>query len=173
MVNLPNTLTLMRVLLVPVFVILMMDGRMEAALWVFLIAALTDGLDGLAARMLDQKTKVGRYLDPIADKTLAITAYLVLTIQGLIPDWLTVVVISRDVIIVGGFLVIFMIKGEGIEVRPSLISKVTTFFQFMTVLLSLATPESGMMPILFATTALFTVLSGLDYIYKGLRAVEV
>ena len=171
MVNVPNSLTLLRVLLVPVFVILMINDRSGEALVVFTIAALTDGLDGFMARMLNQKTTLGAYLDPVADKTLVTTAYVVLTLKALVPSWLTVVVISRDVIIVAGFFILFLIKGRDIQVGPSGMSKVTTFFQLLTVFLVLLHTPYG--TLLFSVTAALTVVSGLDYILKGLKAMEV
>lgn len=172
MVNLPNSLTLLRVLLVPVFVILMIDGKTDAALFVFVIAAITDGLDGFMARVLDQKTTLGAYLDPVADKTLVTTAYVVLTLEDLIPSWLTVIVISRDIIIVVGFMILFLIKGRGIQIGPSMISKVTTLFQLVTVMLALFFLQSPYIALAFFLTAILTILSGLDYIFKGFRTIE-
>ncbi|MCX5833093.1 MAG: CDP-alcohol phosphatidyltransferase family protein, partial [Deltaproteobacteria bacterium] len=98
MVNIPNLLTLLRILLVPVFVILLIQGLFLKALLVFVVAGLTDAMDGFIARVLHQKTVLGLYLDPLADKALIITSFVTLSVMGLIPPWLAVLVISRDFI---------------------------------------------------------------------------
>ncbi len=178
MLNIPNSLTLLRILLVPVFVILVSYGRMDTALIILVIAAITDGLDGLIARVFAQKTMLGSYLDPVADKILIITAYISLTIVGrLVPPWLTITVISRDVVILTGFMILFfLIKDKDtLKVRPSLISKVTTLLQLLTIVLVLfySGNSARHISILFIATAIFTIVSGLDYIYKGLKLVEI
>src|SRR3989338_2733707 len=94
--NLPNTLTIFRILLVPVFIIFIIQNNLNMALAIFILAGITDGLDGFIARILDQKTVIGAYLDPIADKFLLISAYLSLTIKEMLPDWLTVIVVSQS-----------------------------------------------------------------------------
>ena len=108
--NLPNTLTLIRVILIPIFVILIMNHSFKWALITFAIAGITDGLDGLLARLTRQKTELGAFLDPIADKLLLISAYLTLAIIEILPGWLSVIVITRDIIILLGILVIMLIS---------------------------------------------------------------
>ncbi|MBM4347097.1 MAG: CDP-alcohol phosphatidyltransferase family protein, partial [Deltaproteobacteria bacterium] len=160
--NLPNTLTLIRVLLIPVFVILIMNHSFWWALITFAIAGITDGLDGLLARLTRQKTELGAFLDPIADKLLLISAYLTLAIIEILPGWLSVIVITRDIIILLGILVIMLISHPP-QIRPSFISKVTTTFQILTVLLALLTGYDPLFKPLtsvaiYATTCL-TILS--------------
>ena len=123
--NIPNLLTLLRILLVPLIVIFLMDGEYLKALITFFISGITDALDGFLARLLHQKTTLGEYLDPIADKALLITCFLTLSIAEVIPGWLTVIVISRDVIILAGTFVLFMMS-ISFEIKPFLISKVTS-----------------------------------------------
>src|SRR4030042_5482759 len=106
--NLPNLLTLTRVLLIPVFVIFILDHSYLYALITFAIAGITDGVDGLLARLTRQKTELGAYLDPIADKLLIVSAYITLAIIEIIPSWLAVIVITRDVIIMLGILVMLL-----------------------------------------------------------------
>src|SRR3970040_1766704 len=100
--NIPNILTIFRILLVPVFVIFVIQNNLFMALVIFILAGITDGLDGFLARVLDQRTVIGAYLDPIADKFLLISAYLSLTIKDMLPGWLSVVVVTRDIIILSG-----------------------------------------------------------------------
>jgi cardiolipin synthase len=173
--NLPNTLTIIRILLIPIFVILIMNHSLWWALIIFAIAGITDGLDGLLARLTRQKTEIGAFLDPIADKLLLISAYLTLAIVEILPGWLSVIVITRDVIILLGILVIMLISHPP-QIRPSFIGKVTTTFQIVTVLLALLTGHDPLFKRLtyiaiYGTTSL-TILSGIHYIYLGTRILN-
>lgn len=168
--NIPNILTLIRVLLIPVFVIMIINQSYKYALAVFAVAGITDGIDGLIARMTHQRTELGAYLDPIADKLLLISAYITLAIIQMIPSWLSVIVITRDVIILLGFLVLTLTNHRP-KINPSLVSKVTTDFQIVTVLLSLLKHFYPAFQNLFTVaiygTTLFTIFSGVHYIYIG------
>ena len=172
--NVPNFLTLLRILLVPLIVIFLMDGAYLKALIIFFVSGITDALDGFLARLLHQKTVLGAYLDPIADKALLVTCFLTLAIEGIIPGWLTVIVISRDVIILAGTFMLFMMSIP-FEIKPILVSKATTALQIITVLLVLclkSLPGSfdfSWLLFLYWLTALFTVVSGLQYILVGLK----
>ena len=170
--NVPNLLTLTRVLLIPVFIILIINQQHFWALITFAIAGITDGLDGLIARLTHQRTELGAYLDPIADKLLLSAAFITLAIIDLIPSWLSIVVITRDVIILIGFCVLLLMDYRP-KIRPSLVSKVTTDFQISIILLALLTevhPIFGRL-VSLATygTVFFTLLSGSHYIYVGAR----
>ena len=123
--NIPNILTIIRILSVPVFVICLFYDRFWVALLIFVGAGITDGLDGLIARVYHQRTTTGAYLDPIADKLLLATAFIVLAILGNIPVWLTVIVIAKDVIVALGVLILFL-TSRRVEVKPVLIGKTTT-----------------------------------------------
>ncbi|MCK4534894.1 MAG: CDP-alcohol phosphatidyltransferase family protein, partial [Syntrophobacterales bacterium] len=123
--NIPNMLTMIRIILVPVFVILLMQGSFSHALAVFVVAGVTDGLDGFLARILRQQTVLGSYLDPLADKALIITAFVALSILDIIPGWLAVIVISRDCVILLGVSVLFLMS-VSFEIRPAYVSKATT-----------------------------------------------
>jgi len=173
--NLPNTLTILRVLLIPIFVILIMDHSFWWALVTFAIAGITDGLDGLLARLTRQKTELGAFLDPIADKLLLISAYLTLAIVDVLPGWLSVIVITRDVIIMLGILVIMLISHPP-KILPSFISKVTTTFQILTVILALLTGYDPLFKhptyIAIYGTTILTILSGAHYIYLGTRILN-
>ncbi|MEA1991896.1 MAG: CDP-alcohol phosphatidyltransferase family protein [Thermodesulfobacteriota bacterium] len=168
--NLPNLLTLIRIILTPLLVILLINGKFVEALIVFTIAGITDGLDGLIARWMRQKTRIGSILDPIADKLLLTSAYVTLAVIGFLPGWLAVTVISRDVIIVFGVLIIFLFQGE-VEIHPSMLGKITTVAQLGTIFLVLVNYDLGwfgrILPFLYIGTALITVISGLHYMYLG------
>jgi len=173
-VNLPNTITVIRILLVPLFVIYLQKHLFMFSLIVFAVAALSDGLDGLFARFLNQRTSLGAYLDPIADKMLLVSAFITLSIQGIIPFWLSVVVISRDILILTGILICTM-SDIKVKIQPSIISKFTTVAQLFTVFISLLyqvispTLSTNWTHALYGVTAIVTIISGLHYIYKGLN----
>ncbi|MBF0552385.1 MAG: CDP-alcohol phosphatidyltransferase family protein [Deltaproteobacteria bacterium] len=170
--NLPNIISLARILFTPVVVILLTDEDHLMALVVFAIAGITDGLDGLLARMLHQRTVLGSYLDPIADKLLLLGSFTTLAFLGKIPVWLVVVVVSRDVIILSGILVL-VLTGYKLTINPTLISKMTTVFQIGTVLVVLCKGYLFTSPVILLAfywiTALLTILSGLDYVRTGVK----
>ncbi len=173
--NLPNVLTLIRVLLIPLFVILIINKLFSWAIVTFAVAGITDAIDGLIARVTHQRTELGAYLDPIADKLLLSSAFVTLAIVERIPSWLTVMVITRDVIILIGFLMFFLTNHRP-KMGPSLLSKVTTFFQISTVLLFLLREYY---PILAFPSKLaiygvvvFTTLSGAHYVYVGAQILN-
>lgn len=176
--NIPNTLTVLRIVLVPVIVILLIQGEYGKALICFIIAGVTDGLDGLIARSFNQTTVVGAYLDPLADKALVISMFTTLAIVGVIPGWLAVVVISRDCIILGGILVMTLMSID-LEIKPSFVSKVNTTLQLFTIFFALLLKMDGVEQhfheafIFFCwLTAIFTVISGGDYLLKGMKLIN-
>ena len=174
-INIPNILTVFRILITPVFVIFLIRDEHGYALLLFVFAGISDGLDGLIARMFNQRSDLGAVLDPIADKLLLSAAYLSLGILRDIPGWLAVVVISRDVLIVTGIGVLTFC-GVPFDIRPSLISKWTTVFQIFTVAVTLLEMRfqgaATLWRILCWTTAGMTVLSGLHYTYIGLNTLQ-
>ena len=107
-ISLPNMITFMRIILIPVFVTALVYRRYEYALALFVTASLTDMLDGLLARLTDQKTKLGAFLDPLADKVLLLTSFILFSVYGWIPKWLTITVISRDLIVTLGWLLLYL-----------------------------------------------------------------
>lgn len=172
--NLPNRLTLLRILCVPIFVILLVYDHYGWALALFLLAGVTDALDGLIARIWDQRTRLGTYLDPLADKLLLTAAFGTLAVLHLIPTWSAIVVVSRDLILMLGTAMLFMLHGR-VEIVPSWLGKGATVAQLGYVLAVQAElafdrglPLSD--PLLPIATAL-TVLSGLHYLYRGVRLI--
>jgi cardiolipin synthase len=174
-INIPNILTIIRILLTPLFVIFLLRDMFSFALLVFSIAAVSDGLDGLLARYFNQYSVLGAYLDPIADKLLLVSAFVSLAVLKIIPPWLTVIVISRDIMIVIGIL-IFAMTDIPIEMKPSLVSKCTTVAQLFTIFLTLLDPQIPgaqiIKQLLFWITAGLTIISGLHYIYFGLNVLQ-
>ena len=173
MLNLPNFLTLIRILSIPFFLVYLSYHRYLEALIIFIIGGITDFLDGLAARLMKQQTPLGAYLDPIADKLLVITSFIVLGLIGGVPMWLAIIVVSRDVLIITGYGIIVFLTDERPEVKPSLIGKWSTLLQLLTLGVALALLHNSklmnplMRDILIGSTAVLTVLSGVQYIYRG------
>lgn len=174
MLNLPNFLTLIRILAIPFFLVLLSSRLYLEALVVFVVGGLTDALDGMVARMTHQQTPLGAYLDPVADKLLVISSFVMLGLIGGIPPWLVVLVVSRDIIILFGYGVIYFLAEERPEVRPTLIGKLSTLIQLVTVgvVLALLYDPQFLDPRLedglVLATAVTTVISGFQYIYRGL-----
>lgn len=172
--NVPNTLTLLRLVAIPVFLILLTDFRYREALGVFVAAGVTDALDGAIARLTHTKTTLGAYLDPAADKLLLMSAFVALAFLQEVPRWLTVIVLSRDVMLVVGYFLLFTMTQHTMEVRPSVAGKVSTFLQLSAVtvvLVSLVYPDS-VPPMaettLFLVTGLVTAVAGFQYMIRGL-----
>jgi cardiolipin synthase len=172
---------MIRILLVPLFLYKVLRGEFGFAAAVYLTAAVTDGLDGAIARIWNMQTRLGTFLDPMADKLLVTTSYVSLGFLNIIPLWLAIAVISRDVIIVAGTFAVFFLKDQLI-IRPHPVSKVTTFFQFMTVLWALVLSSQMVMAdlpgviksyeYLIWVTGFLTVISGGIYILAGFRSLE-
>src|SRR5688572_2948631 len=123
MLNLPNFLTLIRILTIPFFLVYLSYHRYLEALIIFVLGGVTDFLDGLAARVMNQQTALGAYLDPIADKLLVITSFIMLGLIDGIPEWLAVVVVSRDILILIGYAIIYVLVEERLQVKPTFIGK--------------------------------------------------
>lgn len=171
--NLPNSLTVLRILLIPFFVGFLIYGHYGWALGTLLVAGVTDVLDGVIARMANQRTKLGAYLDPLADKLLLTSAFVTLSILHFVPGWVAIVVLSRDLVIVAGTLLLHVTETP-IEVVPTTLGKGTTLTQLTylvlaLVLISLQKDIRQLMPLLGLMLAL-TVASGLQYVYRGIRA---
>jgi len=173
----PNLLTLMRLFIVPYLVIEILDERYRVAFALFILAGFSDGFDGLLARALQQKTKLGQYLDPIADKLLLSTLFLVLTHMGLVPRYATVLVFSRDL----GILVIsslLYVTNALRDFRPSLLGKLNTFVQIVgvtTVLVMQVWPIEGAVPFrrfVMHAIAVLAPASAAQYAWSVLRRIQ-
>ncbi len=181
MLTYANQLTILRMIFAPCFVLLLVYGYPRTATLIFLLAGVTDGLDGLIARKLEQKTSLGSFLDPMADKLLLTTAFVTLTIPSVptgihIPLWLTILIISRDVLIALSALIIHLRTGHT-KFPPSLLGKCTTATQLVVVSLVLLvhfipnTIEPLFEPAVWLTAA-FTIGSGLHYFHRSVKLIE-
>jgi CDP-diacylglycerol--glycerol-3-phosphate 3-phosphatidyltransferase len=178
--TLANKLTLTRILLIPIFIITLIkpidrfvmtfgsNTYNTVALLIFFFAMFTDVLDGFVARKKKQRSTLGGFLDPLADKLFLFSSFVILAFLGKIPAWITAVVVSRDLVIVLGWGIIFIITGESVIV-PSIYGKLTTFFQTMTILAVLL--EFPYAWIVWYAAILFTIVSGVDYTIKGSKRV--
>lgn len=128
--TLPNIITLVRLLLVPTIVWAIVEGYFGAAFIIFVVAGISDGVDGFIARRYNLRSRLGAYLDPLADKALLVSIYLSLTFLAEIPLWLALIVVSRDLLIIGGVILAWVLD-RPIEVRPLFISKVNTAAQII------------------------------------------
>ena len=184
-VTLPNLLTVLRMVLIPVFVSLLFYQRFLWALAVFLVAGATDGLDGLFARRFNQKSQLGTILDPIADKLLLVTSFVVLSLKQIgpeplprhfpVPFWVTTAVLSRDLFILVGAAVINFVTGfRGF--RPSWLGKLNTVIQIAAITMILVAANypaiSGYLPTVYTTVFAFAVFSGAHYIYFAARLLN-
>lgn len=172
--NTANLLTIFRILLVPVFAVFLYKGTPESrliALGIFFIAGITDAIDGLIARKRDQVSKFGKHVDPIADKILLITAFIMLTLDKSIPIFLTIIVIARDIVIISGFLILYVVLGS-LEPNPSKMSKCTTFLQIFTIIYALLNIRVPSVLFVVWITVVFTVISGVNYIIYGVKLLN-
>ncbi len=169
--TIPNLITLTRILLTPLFIIFLIQKRYQPAMWIFILAGLSDLADGLIARRWRQKSPLGTFLDPLADKLLMGSSFITLSISHLIPSWLTVIVLSRDLVLVLG-VTLFKIVNFPVVVHPSLAGKLSTTTQVATVLLVLAAQSWSIPPAwldpLFWLTGGVTAVSGIHYIVQAL-----
>ena len=172
--NTANLLTIFRVLLVPVFAAFLYKGTPESrliALGIFFIAAITDAIDGLIAQRRNQTSKFGKKADPMADKILLITAFIMLTLDKSIPAFLTIIVIARDIVIISGFLILYIVLGD-LEPKPSRISKCTTFLQIFTIIYALLSIRVPSILFIVWITVVFTVISGINYMIYGVKLLN-
>lgn len=179
--NLANKFSFVRLLLTPVFVLAILYYREDhlffanLPLIVFLMAVITDAIDGFIARRYGQTTRLGKVLDPLADKFLLIIAFIALTFTKTIPPhlrippWVLIIVLTRDIFIIIGASIIYMMF-EYIEFKPSSLGKITTFFQMMTILSVLVRFKYSY--IIWTTAAVFTVLSGIHYLIRTNRILN-
>jgi cardiolipin synthase len=167
---LPNIVTVLRILAVPVVVVLMMDNALAAAFWVILVAGLSDGLDGFLAKRLDAVTRLGTYLDPIADKALLIAVFVCLALMGFVPGWIVCLVIMRDLLIISGVLLSNVIELD-LNVEPITVSKLNTILQIALVMSALTQPALELeLPyltdVLLYLAGLTTIVSGTLYLSR-------
>jgi cardiolipin synthase (CMP-forming) len=178
-ITLPNVLTVFRMALTPVFVSLLFYQKFVWALTVFVVAGITDGLDGLLARRFKQQSELGRILDPIADKMMLVTSFVVLSMRGVfptplpkhlpVPFWVTITVISRDIFILVGAAAINMVSGFR-AFQPSFLGKVSTVVQIVAVAAVILAAQTRVgtgyyLPTIYTSVFTLALLSGIHYIF--------
>jgi cardiolipin synthase (CMP-forming) len=172
----PNLLTLARICLAPFLVVAVLEGRFAAGLVLFIVAGLTDAFDGLLARLLKQRTALGQYLDPVADKLLLSTLFLVLTHKNLIPVRVTVLVFSRDVGILVVAAILYAVGRR--EFKPSILGKANTVAQIVAIATVLLVQVDGakwmwqLRQVALDATMVLTILSGLHYAWVVSRKTQ-
>jgi cardiolipin synthase len=170
--NLPNLLTLTRILLLPFFAATLIYRDYQYALILFIAASITDLLDGLIARLRKQITYFGSILDPVADKFFLITSFILMTNYELIPKWVTIIVISKDLIVVTGCIILYFVTHK-LRIEPNILGKFASASQFILIgLVLLSRNIKGGIPVhmsFFTVVAVLTAASGLHYVYTGLK----
>jgi cardiolipin synthase len=171
--NLPNYISLARLLSVPIGIWFILNGDLTSAFWLFLAAGVSDAVDGFIAKHFDSRSELGALLDPIADKALIVSMVVTLGLAGYLPNWLVILVVFRDVLIIGGF-VLTQFAAEPLTARPLMISKVNTALQIVLVAWTLArfglkVADHSVTVILIDAVAVTTVLSGAVYLVRWMR----
>jgi cardiolipin synthase len=172
-VNLPNLITLARILLVPVVVWAIASGEMLIAFVLFVLAGISDAVDGFLAKRFDMTTEIGAYLDPLADKVLLVSIYVALGITNHVPRWLVILVVSRDLMIVGAVILSWLV-GRPLNIRPLTVSKLNTFAQIVFAGLVLGSlgldfDPGWTLPTMMAAVAILTLLSVAAYLREWMR----
>jgi cardiolipin synthase (CMP-forming) len=173
-VSLPNFISIARLMCVPLLVWLIVTGDMAAAFWVFVAAGVSDAVDGYIAKTFNARTALGRYIDPLADKTLLVSVFVTLGLRGDLPDWLVILVVFRDLLIVGGALLFHTLTDRSMRMDPILISKANTLLQILLIGVVLAglgvgLDDHGAALVLIYAVAATTVLSGAAYVVRWVR----
>ena len=166
--NIPNFISILRLCTVPVIIWLIFSGDMKNAFWLTLVAALSDAIDGIIAKTCNMITVLGGYLDPIADKALLVFLYIALGHEGYLPIWLVVLVVFRDLVIIGGALS-FHVMTQSLEMSPLLVSKINTFAQLILAVVILGSEglqidDSTFRGLLINLVGFTTAISGMVYI---------
>ncbi|MEP9379415.1 CDP-alcohol phosphatidyltransferase family protein [Aquabacter sp. CN5-332] len=171
--SIPNIITLARILLVPVVVWAIASGEVQLAFWLFLLAGVSDAVDGFLAKHCGMQTELGAYLDPLADKALLVSIYVTLAVAELIPRWVAIAVVTRDVMIIGA-VVLAVMMARPVSIRPLIVSKVNTMVQIAFATMVLASTGFGF-PLHMAyelglvAVGLLTALSAAAYLADWMR----
>jgi len=168
--NIPNLLSIFRLFLTLFFIASVHYGKYDIALIIFIAQGVSDLLDGFLARVMKAKTYLGSILDPLADKVMLVSSYVILTINKVIPLWLTSTVILRDLTIAAGFLILYKLSYQK-RPMPSIMSKITTLSQIITIVYVLWSDTRVYGEYFFYATAILTILSGCQYVSRGIQSV--
>jgi cardiolipin synthase len=175
-VNVANLISLARLIAVPIVIWAMLTGEMALAFWLFVAAGVSDAVDGFIAKHFDSQTALGSYLDPLADKALLVSVYIVAAHVGYLPIWLAILVVFRDILIVGGVVLLYTLGRQPPHMAPLWISKLNTVLQILLAAMVLADgafdiPPDRVVHALVWLTGATTLLSGVGYLIKWGRSV--
>ena len=175
LISMPNLISLARLFAVPLMVWLIVAGEMTVAFWVFVAAGISDAVDGFIAKRFDAITTFGSYIDPLADKALLVSCFVALGIEGQIANWLVILVVFRDVVIIGGAILAVPLE-RPVIMRPLFISKLNTTTQIILVALVLAeigvgVHEAKLIVLMQYIVAATTLASGIGYAYRYVAAI--
>jgi cardiolipin synthase (CMP-forming) len=168
--NVPNLLSVFRLFVTVFFIIAINQGRYTVALCLFVLQGISDLLDGFFARIMGKQTNLGALLDPIADKTMLVSSYVVLYLNGILPLWVAAIVLIRDLTISVGFLLLYKLSYT-VKLAPSMWSKITTVSQITTIVYVLWSDLRPYEIYLFYATALLTFVSGCQYVMRGFHII--
>lgn len=167
--NLPNLLSIFRLFLTIPFILSIHYQKYDIALILFVVQGISDLLDGFFARIMKEKTYLGSILDPLADKVMLVSSYIVLSANNIVPIWVTLTVLLRDLILSCGFIILYKLSYKT-RPSPTIISKITTLFQMSTIVYILwFNARGGYVDYFFYATAILTVASGCQYVARGIR----
>ncbi len=164
--TLANKITVLRIISIPIFIIVLLQGHIGAARWIFFLSIFSDALDGAIARFRGERTRLGTFLDPLADKLLLVATFIAFTYLGWIPVWIFVAVLSRDLLIVLGWAIVYILTGNS-NIQPRVLGKITTALQMGAALGKLIHLPADLMQWLLMVMIVSTVLSLVDYIWAG------
>jgi cardiolipin synthase len=171
--NIPNLITTGRILMVPIVVWAITSASYQLAFWLFVVAAISDAVDGFLAKRLGATSEFGAYLDPLADKALLMSIYVTLGIAGLLPLWVVIAVVSRDIMILGAVVVAWIV-GKPLSIHPLIVSKLNTLAQILLAILILATNAFALNPgyadeVALVVVGVLTGLSAAAYLAAWMR----
>lgn len=171
--TIPNIITIARLIMVPIVIVMIMQQRWAAAFILFVVAGISDGVDGFIARHFNQKSEFGAYIDPIADKALLVSIYVALAVVGVIPSWLAIIVVSRDAMIVSAVLLSWVMN-RPVEIKPIIVSKLNTAAQIGFAAFALAANAygvelGGLEEVVMLVVATLTIASAGAYLGGWLR----
>lgn len=166
--TIPNVLSIFRLIGTFFFLFFVILERYNLAFVIFVLQGVSDLMDGLIARIFKSKTNLGAFLDPLADKFMLVSSYLILAYKNMIPQWITLIVVLRDSFVLFGFFVLYGLSGQVVP-KPRVLGKMCTALQIITIAYVLWSTKERYHAFFFYPTAVLTLLSGLDYLFSGIR----
>ena len=164
--TLANKITVLRIIGIPLFIIALLEHHVEWARWIFFLSVFSDALDGTLARIRGERSRLGTFLDPLADKLLLVATFVAYTYMGWIPIWIFIAVLSRDMLIVIGWTIVYILTGNS-KIETRLLGKLTTAMQMAVAMCLLVNVPSTFYHVVLHTMIATTILSALDYVWVG------